>query len=168
MKLYHVSCKEYEVGQKLSSTTTTPYHIKKTEKGEGWVDLKLNEFKPVDAPDRDKCLYAFDSLANCFAYINSEKCTGDKAYYYEVEMVNPIGAPMKLNHVIMKKGEGSDEIELIAKEYWNPTLNWKFIEYLSIEMEIVAKVGEPNMIEKASGKNNYILDCELGNKTFCK
>lgn len=168
MKLYHVSCKEYEIGKKFTSKISTQYHLKKIANGEGWVDLKLNEFKPEGAPNRDQCFYAFDSLANCFAYIDSEKCSGGGPYYYEVKMINPIAAPMSLNNIILKKGEESDEIESIANEYWNPTLNWKFIEYLSIEMEIIATVDSPVLMEKISGKNNYDLDYELGNKTFCK
>lgn len=168
MKLYHVSCKEYEIGKKFISNTPTQYHLKKIANGEGWVDLKLNEFRPDDAPNRDQCFYAFDSLANCFAYIDSEKCEKGKAYYYEVKMVNPINAPMRLNHVILKKGEESDKIETIVQEYWNPTLDWKFMEYLSSEMEIVAIIEEPNFIEKAKGKMNIDYDLALSDITYGK
>lgn len=169
MKLYHVSCKEYEIGEKFISKTPTPYHSKKVEKGEGWVDLKLNEFKPEGAPNRDQCYYAFDSLDNCSAFIENEKCSTEGGpYFYEVKMINPIGAPMRLNQVILKKGEDSDEIESIAQEYWNPTLEWKFMEYLSFEMEILDRVDAPGMMEKLRGKSNYIIDFDLSESAYGK
>ena len=169
MKLYHVSCNLYEVGQKFNPKSVTPYHSKKVVKGEGWGDLKLNEFKPEGAPRRDQCYYAFDSLENCSAFMDSEKClTEGGPYYYEVKMTNPVGAPMRLNQVILKKGKDSDKIESIALEYWNPTLKWKFMEYLSSEMEIIDRIDAPDIKGKLRGKNNYILDCELGEKNLWK
>lgn len=166
MKLYHVSFKTYKAGEKFSSKTITPYHAEKDKKGEGWVDLELNKYKPDNAPNREQCYYAFDFIGNCFAYISTINCGSNKPIYYEVKMDNPFGAPMRLTNVLLKKGNGSSLTESISEEYWNPTLDWKFIEYLSAEMEIVAILDEPEMIVKRSGKNKYDLDCQLSDKTY--
>jgi hypothetical protein len=168
MKMYHVSFKTYKVGEKFSSKTITPYHVEKDKKGEGWVDLELNKYKPDNAPNREQCYYAFDFIGNCFAYIDKINGGGYKPNYYEVKLIDAINAPMRLTNTLLKAGIKSENVTIIANEYWSSTLDWKYYEFLSEEMEIVAILDEPNFLEKAKGKMNYNYDCELSIKTFGK
>ncbi|MBK7683760.1 MAG: hypothetical protein IPJ26_15395 [Bacteroidetes bacterium] len=48
--LFHASCKLYEVGTILKRDKPTMYSIQQRKIGNGWIDEKLNEIKPRNAP----------------------------------------------------------------------------------------------------------------------
>ena len=158
MPLYHVSCKEYQVNQviKAEDFETTEYYENAVAEDKGWIDNFLDENKPENAPDRKKTLYAFDNISNCGAFKST--CEGE-IFYYEVEMVEPISCPMCLTGALV---EGSEELNnTLREEYWNPTKDWKYLEYLSLEMKIIDKVAKPTTLQKAKGIIDYNADREL-------
>lgn len=162
MELYHVSCKDYEGGQLISSAELgqTEYYQNSIAKNQNWIDEFLDSIRPDGYPERKKTLFAFDSLGNCFAFKKGQCPNGLR--YYKVKMNNPVACPMCLTDNLI---EGSDEHnEIIGNEYWSPRKRWKFLEYLCDEMEIIEIMNEPDFIEKATGQNNYQLDFEQKEK----
>lgn len=165
MELYHVSCKEYNVGNKLTSNLLgeTEYYQKSVESGQNWIDEYLDSKSPDGFPTSTSCLFAFDSIGNCYAFMKDRCPKGIK--YYKVIMPNPISAPMCLTDALRKaKNFDEESKEKIAQEYWEPTQHWKYKEYLDVEMEILEVLQEPNFMEKIKGQNSYQYDFDLINK----
>lgn len=167
-ELYHVSFSKYDIGSifSLSTQDETFYYKMNKENGLNWVDDFLNLKRPSSAPLRHQTFYSFDSLANCHRYIKSINHSNKIVYYYKIEMQNPFKAPMCLTDLILKSRNQSPLIDKIANEYWHPTLNWKFYEYLSNEMLIVEDIREPDFLAKIQGDSNYNFDIDLRKKYF--
>lgn len=168
LELYHVSFTKYDIRSKftLSTHDETFYYKMNKEKGINWVDDFLNLNRPSSAPLRHQTFYSFDSLANCHRYIRSINKIKKIAYYYKIEMQNPFKAPMCLTDLILKAGSQNTLIDGIANEYWHPSFNWKFYEYLSNEMLIVEDIKEPNLLAQIQGDSNYNFDIDLRKKHF--
>lgn len=159
MTLYHVSCKKYEVGDVLKSPVSgqTEYYKSAITKGLNWIDDYLDTIRPDGYPERKSALYAFDCIANCFAF-KKNKCS-DTVNYYIVKMLNPVSCPMCLTDKLIK--DSNSHNLKIGQEYWNPTMDWKFLEYLSNEMEILEILNNPTFNDKIIGQNNYQNDYDL-------
>ena len=54
----------------------------------------------------------------------------------------------------------------VADEYWTPTKEWKFWEYISPEIEVLKELGWPSASELASAIDAYRRDSVLL-KRFC-
>lgn len=158
MSYYHVSCKDYEIGQTISANNfaNTEYYENAVNMSTNWIDDYLDDSRPENAPERKKTLFAFDKLENAAAFKN--KCEGE-VFFYKVDMANPIAAPMCLTDVLVVN---DDELnQRVKEEYWNSTKDWKYLEYLSTEMVIVTKLNKPNFIQRSKGLTDYISDKEL-------
>ena len=162
MDLFHASCKKYEVSQILciNDFDQTEYYKNAINRNMGWIDSFLDKNKPDNAPERKKTLFAFDSIVNCKAFIKN-RCKG-QIYYYKIRMKNPIACPMCLTDALAKNDENKNK--KIAKEYWKPIEDWKFLEYLSMEMEILAIMDEANFMEFGKGLDNYLHDLDIRKK----
>lgn len=157
MNLFHVSTKEYEVGKiiKAEVFANTEYYRNAIANGKSWIDDYLDNSKPENAPERKNAIFAFDSIENCVAFKGQNKAN----FYYKVRMNNPIACPMCLTDAL-KENETEANIR-ISNEYWNPSKDWKFLEYLSSEMEIIEIIEAPDLYQLAKGKMNYDDDHKL-------
>jgi hypothetical protein len=113
---------------------------------------------------RQQTFYAFDSIENCIAFSNSNKI--QNSFYYKVQMQNPFKAPMCLTDLLLKNPGNNIKQESIAKEYWKPKTNWKFNEYLSMEMIIIECMAQPSFCSLLKGNENYNNDVDLRNINF--
>lgn len=158
MSLFHVSCKEYQIGEIINANDfeSTKYYENATDNQKNWIDDFLDNIKPTNAPERRKTVFAFDSLDNCSSFKN--KCEGE-VYYYKVEMLNPIGCPMCLTDALVENNEELNN--RIGEEYWSPTKEWKYLEYLSSQMTVIERLPKPNFMNSAKGMTNYIADKNL-------
>lgn len=166
MELYHASSKQYSIGDIIDAETfvQTLYYTNTNHK---WVDELLDEYRPAEYPSRKKTLYAFKKMQHCLAFVN--KNLTEQHFFYKVEMEKAIPCPMYLTDGLKsfdktKHGE-------IAKEYWNSTHDWKYLEYLCQKMVILEQVILPsNNIEKialsSSGLEDYVSDKELFKSAF--
>jgi len=70
MELYHVSCIKFDIGQIIKSDEfeKTKYYENACVNDKNWIDDFLDEKRPENAPERKKALFAFDSVANCWAF----------------------------------------------------------------------------------------------------
>jgi hypothetical protein len=162
MELYHVSCKEFKVGQVIRSSEfgQTEYYQDSIDKKENWIDEFLDSIRPDGYPERKRTLFAFDSLGNCFAFKKGQCPYG--LIFYKVKMNNPVACPMCLTDKL--KVDSDEQNKKIGNEYWSPSKQWKFLEYLCDEMEIIEILNEPEFMEKLTGQNNYQLDFEQKEK----
>ena len=91
-------------------------------------------------------------------------------HYYKVSMKNFWRAPMALVGFLEKFKESSDQdlLKQIAREYWEPTLSWKFFEYLGRSITIIEKVPTPNSIDISAGIFIYTCDTRLAKASWPK
>jgi hypothetical protein len=130
----------------------------------GWINTRLNDARPENAPARELTFYACGQLAHCYGFAHKIVCPNGAMKYYKVEMIDPVKAPMCLTDRIHTLGRSHSSIDAIVAEYWNPTLKWSYYEYLSAEMKIIGLV-TPSMEDRVS-QGAYNNDRELAQKTF--
>lgn len=166
MILFHASYNQFEVGQTYLADSDTPYFLEKQAQGMDWVDLLLNKYKPVSAPPRQRTFFACDSVENCFAFISNRPRVGETPIYYKVEMENPAKGVMCITDIFRKVDRDDPNIPVYAQEYWTPTQEWRYFEYMSASMKILEIVDEPEFILKIRGKENYTSDRDLRIRMF--
>jgi hypothetical protein len=140
LEYFHITCKEYTVGEILTLTHTTYYHLNAVANGLEWIDNYLDSLKPDIAPSRRRTFYAFGNLQHCLSFFNNRRCEKGNKRIYKVKMANPYAAPMCLTDGLKNNGQDHESNHLIAEEYWNPKNNWKVLEYLSEKMQIMEDV----------------------------
>lgn len=155
MSLFHVSCNEYQIGQVISveAFEVTEYYQNAVQANNNWIDDFLDEERPENVPPRQRTIFTFDSIENCAAFQNS--CV-EETFYYKVEMLNPTACPMCLTDAL--ELVNTDLNNRIREEYWNKTLDWKYLEYLDIQMTIIEKLAKPNFISRSKGMMDYLHD----------
>ncbi|MDI1316899.1 hypothetical protein [Flavobacterium sp.] len=141
IELYHITCIEYPIGVVNPIEDLSFYHSKTLTDSRSWINDFLDENSPEDFPSRKKSFYACNTIANCKA-LKSTICNEADCIprIYKVRMNNPIKVPMALVTHLFKLGEDNTVNTDIANEYWTPTEEWKFYEYLSEEMEIIEEM----------------------------
>lgn len=85
---------------------------------------------------RKKCIYAFDTLAHCAVFIGENN---KDINFYMVELNSENPHPMCLTDAI-RKATSIRMQNIMKEEYWHPTREWKFNEYLGTEMTILEKI----------------------------
>lgn len=174
MELYHITCKEYPIGQVPLFEGESFYHISTQLDDRSWVNEFLDIKKSSEKPSRKKAFFACDSIANCKALKNTVAKPFCSPRIYKVKMTNPSKTPIALVNHLFKLGEGHIKNTEVADEYWNPTEIWKFYEYLSEQMEIVEEILNDDLTPMGqilfwAADNTYLLaDTELANEKFNK
>jgi hypothetical protein len=146
IELFHISCIKYPIGVVDPIEGLSYYHNSTLGDSRSWINDFLNKNSPKNFPSRKKSFYACDTIANCKA-LKSTICTHADCIprIYKVKMNKPKKAPMRLVFHLIKLGEDGDSNIDIANEYWTPTKNWKFYEYLSEEMEIIEEIANSDV-----------------------
>ena len=139
-QLYHITCINYSIGTIPPIVDTSHFHQATLNDDRRWINDFLDANRPPIVPSRKRSFYAFDSITNCVGYWSSKRCTIGGPLLYKVKMTNPSKVPMHLVNTLLQKGEGNAANLQIATEYWHPTENWKFYEFLSEEMEVLERV----------------------------
>lgn len=165
-KLYHISCLEYAKGYLVPLPEVTFYHQYVTEKGLGWIDDYLNSLKPANYPSRSRTFYAFGNIQHCLSFFSRRICETGNKRLYKVQMENPITAPMCLTDGLKNNGEGNDNNEAIANEYWHPIRKWKVLEYLSERMQILEDITSTVIGLPQFGNFDYGEDQKLRKELF--
>ena len=158
MTAFHVSTKQYKIGEIISSNN---YLDITQRRGNKWVEELLENYRPRLYPNRLKCVFSFakiEALAFYSDYLNSNDLN-----YYEVELLNnPISCPMILCGYIQKnKNEDSDLLSKLAVEYWSKMLDWNFLELLCDSFKIVHQLNKPNISDKVLGMGMYEKDKKI-------
>ena len=160
MRLYHITNKEYQIEEVVSiyhfEVNVCYYH--QNHPTHQWINDYLDSYKPAECPSRKKCIYAFDKPGHSFAFLYGMSLVGQ--HCYEIEMDAYGGFPMILTGLFQTFKNNVNVLNSMAEEYWHPTQEWKFCEYLGREMRIVSEV-KKDIIACAASGYHYIMD---GNK----
>lgn len=161
MMLYHATLESFEVGRTYTANEITPYYRQNELNGRAWVDDLLNHNKPENAPERHNTFFTCDCIENCYAYISS-RYPGRKADYkfYCVEMQNPVSGVMCLTDLLNDLGDNHPNLNNVVAEYWYPTKEWKYLEFLSQEMNVLDTV-TPSQMQIFGSRVKYQHDYEM-------
>ena len=166
MELYHVSFREYAVEQTYTAQNPIGYHLRSIQRNEGWINEILDEHKPAGMPSRISSFYACSVLENCQAFIGNKKIDDRDPIYYKVEMHSNGGFPMVLIDRMRKLGQASDLIDTCTSEYWTPTHEWRYLEYLNSTMTIIDVLPIPEPLVANKGRLNYNSDYKFAKQLF--
>lgn len=163
MPLYHISCNHYEEGHFFHEREEqSAFHLRTVKQGNGWINDFLEEINPMASP-RSKAYFAFTEVAHCLYYFSQNECTNDVYYVYEVEMPNPISAPIVISDLIGNLGQNHLHLEALGAEYWNPQREWIVNEHLDSSMTIIREIKDFTSLLKSKGANDWNLDIHLRN-----
>jgi len=141
MMLYHATLESFDVGRTYTANEVTPYYRQNELNGRAWVDDLLNQNKPKNAPERRNTFFACDCIENCYAYISSRYPDRKAEYkFYCVEMENPVSGVMCLTDLLYDLGDTNSNLNNVVAEYWYPTKEWKYLEFLSKKMTIIERL----------------------------
>lgn len=158
MELYHVTKIKYVNDSTISvgSLDGLAHYYNQLSKQNKMIDDFLSVGRPENEPPRNNCLYAFDKPEYCYYYGAKQMLNANKLYIYKCELDCYLGHPMVLVGFLSDNNLTNRQKEMICKEYWNPVMNWHYMEYLSTEMTIISE--EPITEELKNTKKKSLLD----------
>ena len=139
---FHVSRYEYVPDQavKIELGRVTNFHTALVNDNNVAAEDRLKPHRPSGVPCRTNCIYTFGNLADCSLYGDSQHKSG-KVHYYRVKMEKATKVPMVLVDQIRKQVSPTPaQVEQMAREYWQPTKDWNYWEYLTDAVAISEKV----------------------------
>jgi len=172
--LYHITCKAYPIGKIPPIVGDSYYHLSTQADKRAWINEFLDAIRPNGKPSRKKSFFACDSIMNCKALKSTVAPPHCTPRIYKVKMINASKSPMALVNHLLLLGKDNQCCKDVAIEYWKPTLNWKFYEYLSEDMEIMEEVKNDNLTLTGQklfwiiSNNPLIDDKSLANQIFMK
>ena len=130
MRLFHITERNYQIGETISINDYEGdmcfYYEKHTDYQ--WINDYLDACRPEEFPLRRKCIYAFDRPGHCFYFLAHEPSVTD--HCYEIEMDAKGEFPMVLTGRMIAHRNNAEILRAIAEEYWRPTRDWNFYEYI--------------------------------------
>lgn len=139
MEYYHASRSVFSIGEEIFSGSVSSYYPEAAD--------ALDSKRPKNAPARKTALYSADSLEFAFHFLIKENVCKSAINLYKVKVKDPWQAVFSIPHAIqMRIIEGQDIVKLIA-EYWEPTENWNFYEYLSTSFVVIEQLKHPDIFE---------------------
>ena len=169
--VFHISHKIYQPGEIVSIKNydgDSYYHQGLSPKYKD-INKFLSDGKPKGMPARELCIYAFDDMAYCVYFMKNEIADGQNLHLYKCLMQEACGHPMILVGKIANVKE--EKWEELRNEYWHPTKNWKVMEYMTEEIQIVEKLeitGNLRTSSKIKGAVYYSDDVLIANKIINK
>ena len=76
---------------------------------------------------------------------------------YEIEMDAKGGFPMVLTGRMIAHRNNAEILRAIAEEYWRPTRDWKYYEYIGNEMTIISEVNL-DVSQRNISRMEYMMD----------
>ena len=152
MELYHATTKTYQIGETYFAKDYKGYnHFYNSlseEKKE--VELKLDNFRPQDTPERKTSIFFFDNPNYC-SYYCSKQYPKVPIHVYKVNVPDAKGGfPICIVHFILKNIRNIELIDRMIDEYWNPKKDWNILEYLGKQMTIIEECETTNNIVSVS------------------
>jgi hypothetical protein len=139
MKLYHATSQGFKINQIVGPFSGTHFIEQKVKPNNlYYVEEFLESHRPCSKVSRLSAIFAFDKPEYCLRFLQAE-CRGSLRVY-EIEMQSPSSSPMCLVDSLRDKNLPPEIKVRLANEYWDPTRDWSFMEYMSDSMVIKLEV----------------------------
>lgn len=137
-KLFHATRNVLTVGETLVPRSPRVLTAAKVE-----IEEILESRRPVALTTRAKAYFASPSPAFVKWYCEREPSTNTaKVVVCEVTMPHPTAHPMALTKAIARFITNPNVAREIADEYWSPKDTWMCVEYIDIEMIVIAQLDD--------------------------
>ncbi len=157
MRLFHITDRNYQIGETVSINDFDGnmcfYHERHMD--HQWINDYLDTYRPEEFPLRRKCIYAFDKPGHCFFFLDREPDVTDHCYEIEMDAIG--GFPMVLTGRMIAHRNNAEILRAIAEEYWRPTKDWKYYEYIGNEMTIISEV-KFDASQRNKSRDEYMMD----------
>jgi hypothetical protein len=135
MEFYHASKRALPIGEEIRSELVSVYYEEATK--------ALDVNRPQNAPARKTALYSADSLEFALYFLIKQKVCKSAIKLYKVKVEHPWRAVFSIPHVVQRRIEEGKNVFTLIKEYWEPTKNWEFYEYLSTSFVVIEEMDHP-------------------------
>ncbi|MHC2068160.1 hypothetical protein ACYFX5_11845 [Bremerella sp. T1] len=164
---FHATVNIHKQGAVISVPTGSTSNAYKhaVSQGKQWVEIHLEALRNGRATDRQFAVYASDTPANAALFAISQN-SGVTVHVYEVtpDIVNP--SPMAVIGHLGTKTAAFAQLPLAIDEYWEPQMNWSFLEYPANQLTVIQEIPLPDAIALASAQYAYGNDCQLAKHTW--
>ena len=138
-ELYHATPSELIKGLLTFSRSSTQVVQRDVE-----TEDALERLRPPGAVGRAEAWYAFDRLEHATYYGRTESRSTAPFRVYRVVASVAEPHPFALVNMVHKGLAKDLTVDAVANEYWTPTMNWSFMEYLCPGIEVVEEEGLPD------------------------
>lgn len=105
------------------------------------ASTRIDSVRSVGSGTRLGAVFSAESAAAAHAFAYSQFQT-DNIRVYQVKAAPFHKAPMAIVSEVQKRMARGESIDALVAEYWQPTQQWVFWEYLSESMVVVADVSD--------------------------
>lgn len=142
---FHATKRTFNIGDSFSvdmfDGDFTVDHSNRNDK-EKEVNEQLDEGRPEGVLSRTKCIYLFGNLSHCQHYAKSMRYE----HIYEVHSDDVVNGPYPMVLVNTLYNSDPQIHDKIIQEYWNPTLEWKFNEFLASSFYVDREMPIPRLV----------------------
>jgi hypothetical protein len=164
MPFYHASRNVYPDGHVIhvpKGEVADAYQLS-LRLGAKWREDALEATRAGRAFSRQFAVYAANSPGNAARFLISQPDAEKRpVLVYEVDINNKSPSPMVLIGYMDDQGEGFAALPECMEEYWAPTRNWRFLEYVCSEMIVTKSLGPVGMMETWGADADYGRDRDL-------
>ena len=110
-----------------------------------WLSNAIDSGKPENAPSRRTALYCADSIDLCVYFLTKQSVDLEDIRLYEVQVEDHRKAPFCVTHIVHRRLENGENVDGLIQEYWHPTRDWNYFEYLTMKFKVTAKLDLPDI-----------------------
>ena len=133
MDFYHATKSKLNVNRVITSDRSNTNYID--------TSLEMDKFAPSSAARRSNALFLADAPERALFFLKNQNGTKHtQNYVYKVTASNTHQVPFVLTHVIESILGRNESAIAHIKEYWTPTKEWKFYEYLTMTFTVVEEL----------------------------
>lgn len=152
MELYHASIKVFSIGDEIKSGAASSFYEEATD--------AMDSSRPENAPARKTALFSADSAEFALYFMLKQRICKSEINLYRVKVKDPWKTVFSITHVIHRRIEQRKNISSLVSEYWSPTKDWQFFEYLSPSFMVIDKMDHP-VINTIAMKFKSLQDHDL-------
>jgi hypothetical protein len=161
MPFYHASRTVHPVGHVIvvpPGHDALAYQLS-LQLGSKWRDDALEATRNGRASARQRAVYAANTPGNAAYFLMVQPNLENKPLrLYEVSLPHQSPSPMALIGYIDGRGTGFSALAACVEEYWTPTKDWEFLEYVVPAMTVVADLGVIDEMEIYTAQAAYEND----------
>ncbi len=169
MAFFHASRSVYPVGHviRVPEGTTSHAYQRALAIGKKWREDALEAARAGRAFSRQSAVYAANTPGNAARFLVSEPDLENRPVkVYEVVVSTESPSPMVLIGYMDDQGQAFAALPEGIEEYWSPTRNWQFLEYVCLEMAITRCLGNLDAMEVYAADADYGHDRDLARQLW--
>jgi hypothetical protein len=164
MPFYHASRTTYQIGHEIrvpECQNSRAYELS-LQLGNKWREDALEADRKARSSSRQTAVYAANTPGNAALFLAAQHDPENRPVrVYEVEVSSHSPNPMVLIGYMDDQGPDFVHLAKCIEEYWSPTEDWGFLEYVCEQMIVVADLGVLRDVDSFAAVADYDHDRQL-------